>query len=556
MNGLLDVEAAGGLSVYGAGAVPGAREARAALVRDGVPGLLAVKDPTLWGEAAEAVAKTQLGWVDAARRTRELLPELAELRAELTGAAGAGIAGLTGGGDLHVVLAGMGGSSLAPEALARTLGRPLAVLDTTDPGRVRAVLADRLERTVVVVSSKSGSTAETDSHRRAYWQAFLDAGMSEAEAGRRFVVVTDPGSPLELTGRAMGAVVIPADPEVGGRFSALTASGLVPAALAGVDVVELLDQAQELAPSLGRDEDNPALALGAALGAAALMGRDRVALAEDGSGIEGLGCWVEQLVAESTGKGGRGLLPVVLESPTAPGATGPDVLTVTVGGALLPGTVPGGGVPPHPAVNGPLGAQFLAWQGAVALAARILGVNPFDQPDVAESKDNTTRILAGGPPAAEPSFVEGAVQAYGAPGLSTVADALRALLDGVGAGGYLAVMAYLDRVGDAAAAQLRPLLAVAAGRPVTFGWGPRLLHSAGQYHRAGPQEGAFLQVTGVVTEDLPVPGRRYTFGQLHAAQAAGDRQALAARGRPLLHLHLTDRAAGLDQLLAAAKALT
>lgn len=555
MSALLDVEAAGGLSVYGARAVPGAHEARAALVRDGVPGLLAAKDPTLWGDAAEAEAKNRLGWVDTFHRTRELLPELAELRAELTGAAGAGLAGLTSGGDLHVVLAGMGGSSLAPEVITRTLGRRLTVLDTTDPGQVRAALVDRLERTVVVVSSKSGSTVETDSHRRAYWQAFLDAGMSEAEAGRRFVVVTDPGSPLEAAGRAMGAVVILADPDVGGRYSALTAFGMVPAALAGVDVAELLDQAEELAPSLARDEANPALALGAALGAASLMGRDKVALAEDGTGIEGLGDWAEQLVAESTGKEGRGLLPVVVESPTAPGATGPDVLTVTVGGALLPASVPGGGVPPHLAVNGPLGAQFLAWEAAVALAGRILGINPFDQPNVAESKENTARILREGPPAAEPSFVDGSVEAYGAPGLSTVAEALTALLDGAGAEGYLAVMAYLDRIADAPAAQLRPLLATAAGRPVTFGWGPRFLHSTGQYHKGGPQEGAFLQITGVVAEDLPVPGRPYTFGQLQAAQAAGDRQALAARGRPLLHLHLTDRAAGLAQLLGVARAL-
>ena len=200
----------------------------------------------------------------------------------------------------------MGGSSLAPEVITRTLGRPMTVLDTTDPGQVRAALADRLDRTVVVVASKSGTTVETDSHRRAYWQAFLDAGLSKAEAGRRFVVVTDPGSPLEAIAQEMGAFVVLADPNVGGRFSALTAFGLVPSALAGVPVAELLDEAEELMESLGRDRDNPALALGAALGGAARAGRDKVALISDGSGIDGLGDWAEQLLAESTGKSGRG----------------------------------------------------------------------------------------------------------------------------------------------------------------------------------------------------------------------------------------------------------
>jgi len=534
----LDAEAAGGLAVYGASAVPGAAQARAALVRDGVPGLLAAKDPTLWGDAAEPEAKIRLGWVDTFRRSRDLLLQLAELEVELD--------------DLdHVVLAGMGGSSLAPEVVARTLGLGLTVLDTIDPERVRAALRDRLERTVVVTSN-CGSTVEADSHRRAYWQAFLDSGMSESEASRHFVVVTDPGSPLEAVGREMGAVVFQADSDVGGRYSALTAFGLVPTALAGADVAELLDQAEQLAPTLGLEHDNPALALGASLAAAALAGRDKLALVDDGTGIVGLGDWAEQLIAESTGKDGRGILPVVVEEPTAPGATGDDVLTVTLGGALRPGAVPGSGVSPHLAVNGPLGAQFLTWEFATALAGRLLGINPFDQPNVAESKENTARLLKEGLPAEQPSGVDGAIEVYGA---STVEQALRQLLDQVGTTGYLAVMAYLDRVADAAAASVRAHLAKAAARPVTFGWGPRFLHSTGQYHKGGPQDGVFLQITGAVTEDLPVPGRPYTFGQLQAAQAAGDRQALAGRGRPVVRLHLVDRAAGIAQLLRTAAGL-
>ncbi|WP_433114034.1 glucose-6-phosphate isomerase [Micromonospora sp. CA-246542] len=535
-------EAAAGLAVYGADAVDKSAPAstREALVKAGVPGRLAAKDTTLWGSDAEAEAKIRLGWVDTHQRSRELLAQLAELKAELA--------------DLdHVVLAGMGGSSLAPEVITRTLGRPLTVLDTTDPGQVRAALGDRLERTVVVVASKSGSTVETDSHRRAYWQAFLDAGMTEAEAGRHFVIVTDPGSPLEATAAEMGAFTVLADPNVGGRYSALTAFGLVPSALAGVDVSELIDQADALARSLGADTDNPALALGAALGAAATLARDKVALVSDGTGIDGLGDWAEQLIAESTGKSGVGILPVVVESPQSPGATGPDVLTVSYGGALAAGDVPGGGADPDVAVNGPLGAQFLAWEYATAVAGVVLGIDPFNQPNVTESKENTNKILASGLPTEKPSFTEGAIEVYapqGAPG--DLAGVLRWLLDGLGDDGYLAVMAYLDRFADADTAGLRPLLAGASGRPVTFGWGPRFLHSTGQYHKGGPQVGSYLQVTGAVAEDLDVPGKPYTFGELQAAQAAGDRQALAGRERPVLRLHLTDRAAGVAQLLDAA----
>ena len=203
-------------------------------------------------------------------------------------------------------------------------------------------------------------------------------------------------------------------------------------------------------------------------------------------------------------------------------------------------------------MNGPLGAQFLAWEYATALAGVVLGIDPFDQPNVTESKENTNRILASGLPAEAPSFTAGAIEVYapaGAPG--DLAGVLRWLVDGLGTDGYLAVMAYLDRFGDADAGQLRPLLAEAGGRPVTFGWGPRFLHSTGQYHKGGPQVGSYLQITGAVAEDLAVPGKPYTFGELQAAQAAGDRQALAGRERPVLRLHLTDRAAGLTQLLDA-----
>lgn len=537
------VVSGGGLTVVGARDVPGAAEAIADALAADVPARLVAKDPTLWGPDAEAEASIRLGWIDLAETSRPLVEPLAALRKELLNE------GLT-----RIVLAGMGGSSLAPEVITRTLGVELTVLDTTDAGQVGAAIADRLDKTVVVVSSKSGGTVETDSHRRAFYQAFLDAGLSEAEAGRRFVIVTDPGSPLEQTAKDMGArTIFLAESTVGGRYSALTAFGLVPSALAGVDVSALLDEAAELAATLSGD--GPALALGAALGAAAKAGRDKVVLASDSSGIVGLGDWIEQLLAESTGKNGAGILPVVLESVASPGTDGDDLLVVTTGGSMraddLSPVLAAGGL----AVRGPLGAQFLAWEYATAIAGRVLEIDPFDQPNVTESKDNTKRILAEGLPEVTPAFTDGAIEVYADADLlnggRSAAAAIAALLGSVDEHGYLAVLAYLDRVADAPASELRALLARRIHRPVTFGWGPRFLHSTGQYHKGGPLVGAFLQITGAVTADVPVPGQPYTFGALQAAQAAGDLQALRGRNRPTVRLHLTDRVAGLSQLIEA-----
>jgi glucose-6-phosphate isomerase len=512
---------------------------RAPLVEDDVAARLVGKDATLWGPEAESESAIRLGWLDLPATSRELVSQLADLRAELAGE-----------GLDRIVLCGMGGSSLAPEVICRTAGVPLVVLDTTDPGQVAAAMSD-LDRTVVVVSSKSGGTVETDSQRRAFMSAFDEAGLDEKEIGRRFVVVTDPGSPLSETAAEMGArAVFLADPNVGGRYSALSAFGLVPSALAGADVGALLDEAEELAGRLA-DPGNPALELGIALGAGFRAGRDKLALADGGSGIAGFGDWAEQLIAESTGKEGRGILPVVLESVDAPGASGSDVLLAVVGsGAPAQG--------PSITVSGPLGAQFLGWEYATAVAGRVLGINPFDQPNVTESKENTQRILSEGLPDERPAATIGAIEIYGSGVLDGVdlsshdgvVLAVDALLASIPPRGYLAVMAYLDREKDASAENLRAALARRAHKAVTFGWGPRFLHSTGQYHKGGPQVGSYLQLTGVIAEDLRVPDQPYSFGTLQAAQAGGDRKALADRDRPLLHLHLTDRAAGLGQLLS------
>jgi glucose-6-phosphate isomerase len=516
---------------------------RTQLTEDDVAARLVRKDATLWGPDAESEAAVRLGWLDLPASSRELVSRLAELRAELDSE-----------GLDRFVLCGMGGSSLAPEVICRTAGLPLVVLDTTDPGQVARAMSD-LERTVVIVSSKSGGTVETDSHRRAFVAAFAEAGMDEKEIGARFVVVTDPGSPLAETAAAMGArAVFLADPTVGGRYSALSAFGLVPSALAGADIGALLTDAEEVAEHLAQP-DNAALELGVALGAGFRTGRDKVALAEaeHATPIRGFGDWAEQLIAESTGKEGRGILPVVLESVAAPGAHLPDVLLAVVGAEAPPEG-------PSIGVTGPLGSQFLGWEYATAVAGRILGINPFDQPNVTESKENTQAILAGGLPDESPVAAVGAIEIRASAGLLDGVDlgsddalraAVEALLAAIPPRGYLALMAYLDREKDASAADLRPALARMAERAVTFGWGPRFLHSTGQYHKGGPPVGVFLQITGTPETDLPVPDQPYTFATLQAAQAAGDRKALADRGRPLLHLHLAHRAEGLGELLQA-----
>jgi glucose-6-phosphate isomerase len=447
----------------------------------------------------------------------------------------------------------MGGSSLAPEVIAATAGVPLVSLDTTDAGQVRAALVD-LPRTVVVVSSKSGGTVETDSHRRIFEKAFRDAGL---DPRAHIVVVTDPGSPFTKVAADAGyRAVFEADPHVGGRYSALTAFGLVPAGLAGVDLTELLDQAAAAAPALAADDPaNPGLRLGALLGLAEGAGSEKVVLADHGSGIAGFGDWAEQLIAESTGKLGKGLLPVVVESLDAPGFAdaGSDAITVILG-ADVPGTVAASGY--GAAVGGPLGAQMLTWEYAIVVAGRLIGINPFDQPDV-ESAKAAARGLLDAPATTGGGAAQVAFDGITANGPAEVVDgagSLAELLDRFVATapehGYVAVQAYLDRLTDDAA-RLRAIVARKTGLQTTFGWGPRFLHSTGQYHKGGHPNGIFLHITGAVGEDLAVPDRPYSLAVLQAAQAGGDAQVLRDHGRPVLTLHLADRAAGLDAIAAA-----
>ncbi|KPN18654.1 hypothetical protein [Arthrobacter sp. Edens01] len=528
------------LSFEAAGAAREAVEAHVpALVRDEVATRLLAQDPTLWGPDAEAEASIRLGWLNPAPSSRPLLGQIRELREELAAE-----------GVDRVVLAGMGGSSLAPEVITRTAGVSLTVLDSTDPDSVAAALAEDLASTVLVVSSKSGSTVETDSQRRAFEDAFTTAGI---DAKSRIVVVTDPGSPLDAAAREAGyRAVFNADPNVGGRYSALTAFGLVPSGLAGADIEGLLDAAEDTAEILSDNaEDNIGLALGAALGGTNPL-RNKIVIVDEESGLAGFPDWAEQLIAESTGKLQTGILPVVAE-PGAPETLSgaPDVLVVRIVSPDSEALPEGDQV----VVSGSLGAQMMLWEYATAVAGRLLGINPFDQPDVEAAKKAARGLLDAQPEPVAASFVDGSVEVRGEEALlgdsHTLTAALQALLGQLGGDGYLSVQAYLDRAKQTELEKIRPELAQATGRPVTFGWGPRFLHSTGQFHKGGPAQGVYLQITGTPAGDQAIPGRPFTFGELIAAQAAGDAQVLADHGRPVLRLNLLNRDAGVAQLAAA-----
>ena len=517
------------------------------LVADAVASRLFAQDPTLWGADAEEESAKRLSWTGLARSSRHLVGEVAALKGELEET-----------GYDRVVLCGMGGSSLAPEVICATAGVPIDVLDSSDPDVVRAALTD-LGRTVVVVSSKSGSTVETDSQRRAFEAAFTDAGIDPTT---RLVVVTDPGSPLDRDARSRGFRVVNADPDVGGRYSALTAFGLVPSGLAGADIEALLDDAEAVTDILAADDDaNPALRLGAAMGGTSPL-RDKLVLVDDGTENVGFGAWAEQLIAESTGKGGTGILPVVaigtepahlyddgtvvrLVASDDDTDVAADDATAATAASLL-------------TVAGPLGAQLLLWEAATAVAGRLLGINPFDQPDVESAKAAARELLDAGIGAGDaPAFTDGAVEVRALGGdwlgeATTVDAAVDAVLGQLDpAHGYVAVMAYLDRQADADLEHVARDLFDRTGRPATFGWGPRFLHSTGQYHKGGPPTGVYIQVTTAPAADLDVPGRDFTLGQFIASQAAGDATVLADHGRPVLRLHLTDHDDGLAQVRAA-----
>ena len=480
------------------------------------------KDSTIWGPEAQAEAAIRLNWIDLPESSRDLLPQLDALAAKHRDKS-------------NVILCGMGGSSLGPEVIAQTFSKKLFVLDSTDPDYVAHALKFDLAKSVVVVSSKSGSTIETASQRALFEGAFKVTGLNPVD---HMVFVTDPGSPLDKQVREGGFTVVNADPNVGGRFSVLSPFGLVPAALIGVDVSVLLDNASDTKKAFFANAEQMC---DIAYLLAHVSGQ-YVAYTDEASGMPGLSDWIEQLVAESTGKNQVGRLPVVAEN-SHNGREGQAFTIAFAGNADL-------------VVEGDLASQFIVWEWVTALVGAALAIDPFNQPNVTEAKEQTSALLnewKGVLPAFTGDVNDGVVEIFGAGKNAT--DALTQLISQIPEDGYIAVMAYLDRKDDAKVAELRAILADKSGRPVTFGWGPRFLHSTGQFHKGGQQNGVFLQITGDVQQDIAIPGQSYGFKTLVAAQALGDGKALASRKYPLLRFNLKNRAVGISELLDAAKSL-
>ncbi len=488
---------------------------------------IAKKDATTWGPDATAEAAIRLNWVDLPETTPSLRTDVDELARKFAFAE-------------RVVLCGMGGSSLAPEVLSKTFSREITIVDSTDPNYIAHALNSDLSKTVFVVSSKSGSTIETSSQRALFQAKVEEAGLP---AINHIVFVTDPGSPLDVEVRSNGFSVINADPNVGGRFSALSAFGAVPAALAGINIWQVLeDAAIAKGHFLAFDE----VILDVAYLFSEVAGQ-YIGFTDHGSEVPGLSDWIEQLIAESTGKDGKGRLPIVAES----------VETAAVGGAF---TVAFSEAGADLNVVAPLGAHFIFWEWVTAILGAALEIDPFNQPNVTEAKEQTLALLsewkgsgATQVPTLTADAVESDVEIFGKG--SDIASALKEIASTVKSDGYIAIMAYLDRIDDAALEELRRHIARLSGCPTTFGWGPRFMHSTGQFHKAGQPNGTFIQITGEVDCDFEIPGRDFTFATLVAAQGLGDGRALAKRQYPLLRLHLKNRSAGIEEILKAARAL-
>jgi glucose-6-phosphate isomerase len=484
-------------------------------------------DHTLWSDdPTEITRPNRLGWLDVAG---EMAAQAADLRAFAATVAAEGYT--------MAVLLGMGGSSLAPEVLHETFGSApdrlsLHVLDTTHPDAILGLTDTlELEKTLFIVASKSGSTIETMSQFRYFWDLIPD--------GAHFIAITDPGSGLHRIGEEKGFRRVFLNREdIGGRYSALSYFGVVPAALTGVDLDALLAQAQAMGSACEQTSatQNAGAWFGTVIGEAALAGRDKLTLFLPHQ-LAAFGAWVEQLLAESTGKEGKGIIPIVGETPAPPVTYGPDRLFVAIGeNTDLAGLEAAG----HPVVqlpfSGPeqLGAEFFRWEFATAIAGQRLHINPFDQPNVQSAKDATARILRDGVTEAPPT-----------PSMSEV-------LSSLGPGDYLSLLAYLPR-DHAMEQELQALRLSLRDRylvPTMLGFGPRYLHSTGQLHKGGPNSGVFILITDSADRDAPVPGEAYTFDQLRRAQALGDLLSLQAAGRRVAHVHLEgDRVYGLQALV-------
>jgi transaldolase/glucose-6-phosphate isomerase len=503
------------------------------------------KDPTLWAKAGTPEITDRLGWLTLPEEMKGQIATLTAFRDEIRKEK-----------FTHAVLLGMGGSSLAPEVFQETFGNhggspELHVLDSTHPAAVKAMAARvNLPHTLFIVSSKSGTTTEMDSFFYYFWSK-LDT--PEAQRGKQFIAITDPGTPLQKLGEKRGfRKVFNANPNVGGRYSALTHFGIVPAAIIGVDLEKLLGsglQMQQACGAQAADAENPGLKLGAVLGEAAKAGRDKVTFSASKS-LSHFPVWLEQLIAESTGKEGKGIVPVAEEEPLGePGIYGKDRIFVRLELASetndkdadrLKALEAAG----HPVVRitidslEDLGGEFYRWEVAIAGAGAVIGIQPFNQPDVQLAKDLAKQAMKSAGASGGTAGAGAAPEAVDVAQEANFKAALQKWFASAKSGDYFGIDAYLqptEKTSDLLE-KIRLTLRDQGHAATMLGYGPRFLHSTGQLHKGGPNTGVFLQIIDTPAEDQAVPETDYTFGQLIRAQAAGDATALQQRGRRLLRV--------------------
>jgi len=471
----------------------------------------------------------------------------------------------------HALLLGMGGSSLCPEVLRLTFGKiksfpELHVLDSTDPAQIKAIEAKvDLKSTICIVSSKSGSTLEPNIYKQYFFER-VKANVGEKEVGNRFIAVTDPGSKMQQVAEAdKFRKIFFGVPSIGGRYSAISNFGMVPAAVMGLDVAKFLKNTEEMVKACGAasaPDANPGVLLGTVLGVAANHGRDKITIITS-PGISDLGAWLEQLIAESTGKIGKGIIPVDRERLAKPATYGSDRVFAYLRLASKPNKAQDAAVAAlekagHPVVRislpntFTLGQEFFRWEIATAVAGSIIGINAFNQPDVEASKIETKKLTSeyeatGSLPPESPFFEEKGIKLFAdekntaaLKGGAKLADVLKAHLSRLGPGDYFGVLGYItmNPAHEKSLQTIRHAVRDKKKVATVLGFGPRFLHSTGQAYKGGPNSGVFLQITCDDAKDLPVPGQKYTFGIVKAAQARGDFAVLAERGRRALRVHL------------------
>jgi len=515
------------------------------------------RDATVWTGSDEG---QWLGWLDIVEKQLAQLDQFKKVAADVKKAK-----------FKHALLLGMGGSSLCPEVLRMTFGKikgfpALHVLDSTDPAQIKAIEAQvDLKSTICIVSSKSGSTLEPNIYKQYFFEQ-IKKKVGAKEAGNRFIAITDPGSKMQQVAEGdKFRHIFFGVPSIGGRYSALSNFGMIPAAVMGLDVAKFLKNTQEMVKACGATvaaDKNPGVLLGAILGTAAKEGADKVTIISS-PGISDLGAWLEQLIAESTGKQGKGIIPVDREKLAKPEAYGndrvfaylrletkPDKKQDAAVAALEKDGLPVVRISVKNTYN--LGQEFFRWEIATAVAGAIIGINAFNQPDVEASKIETRKLTSeyestGKLPPEAPFFEAEGLKFYADPknvaalsGAATLRDVMKLHLDRINAGDYFGVLAYvtMNEANEGALQVIRHKVRDAKKVATVLGFGPRFLHSTGQAYKGGPDTGVFLQITCDDKIDFPVPGQKYTFGVVKAAQARGDFAVLAERGRRALRVHI------------------